>query len=138
MDQQAREITENLVKNAATAILSTVDEKGFPVTRAMLNLPNNSLKQIWFTTNTSSGKIDQIKNNSKGSVYFCAPQEWRGILMKGTITIIEDLETKKKIWQPDWTMYYPEGIEDPDFAVLLLQTEKGYLYNQMQKSEFEI
>jgi general stress protein 26 len=138
LDRETETTILNIISAAESVALSTIDSDGAPATRAMLNLSDNTLKEIWFTTNTSSRKVEQIKKNSKGSAYFCLPKEWRGVLLNGTINVVESLETKHEIWRPDWSMYYPKGVEDPDFTLLLLQPEKGYLYNQMQKSEFSI
>jgi len=136
--QEIHTQTLDLLRKAPSAILSTLDEAGFPEARAMLNLPMNTFKEIWFTTNTSSRKIEQIKRNNRGSVYFCISQEWRGVLLKGSIAIVDDTESKSRIWQPEWEMYYPRGVEDPDYAVLVLRPDSGYLYNQLQKTEFRI
>jgi general stress protein 26 len=40
-------------------------EHGFPHIKAMLKMENRGLKKIWFSTNTSSKRVAQIKKNSK-------------------------------------------------------------------------
>ncbi|HWQ63602.1 MAG TPA: pyridoxamine 5'-phosphate oxidase family protein [Methanospirillum sp.] len=124
----------NLMSEAKTAVLTTIDEDGWPSTRAMLNLRNVETYPdlapvfdshrgdllIYFTTNTSSGKISQIGNNGKASVYYCDPLTWRGLMLGGTISIVSDPALNEKIWQKDWTMYYPGGVHDTDYSILCL------------------
>lgn len=145
MDQMTghdRAIT--LMSEAKAAVLTTIDEQGWPSTRAMLNLRNmetypdlapvfdshqNDLL-VYFTTNTSSGKVSQIKNNEKASVYYCDPLTWRGLMLGGVISVVSDPAIKEKIWQKDWTMYYPGGVFDPDYSILCLvpRVAKYYEY----------
>jgi general stress protein 26 len=128
----------NIIKNAPFVVLSTINEDGFPESRAMLNLKVEDGFTIWFTTNTSSRKIQQIKNNKKASAYFTLHQEWKGVTIEGELEIIEDMETKKKIWQPGWEMYYPKGVEDPDNAIVKLNPKKVRLYGDLKKHSFDV
>jgi general stress protein 26 len=123
-----------LMENAETVYLTTIDLEGFPNTRAMLNLRNkhqypglveffnncNTDLSIYFTTNTSSEKVNHILKNPAVSVYYCNPRNWHGVMLNGHIEIINDLAIKKALWQPDWDMYYPEGVDSEDNAVLRL------------------
>lgn len=123
-----------LMSEAKAAVLTTIDKQGWPSTRAMLNLRNvetypnlvpvfdshrNDLL-VYFTTNTSSGKVSQIESNEKASVYYCDPLTWRGLMLGGVISVVSDPAIKEKIWQKDWTMYYPGGVHDPDYSILCL------------------
>ena len=60
-----------LIDNASTSFVSYVDEAGFPVTKAMLKpRERNGIREIWFSTNTSSNKVKCFLQNNKASVYF--------------------------------------------------------------------
>lgn len=149
-EQQARVLGLKLVEQAEAAYLTTIDDNGFPQTRAMLNLRrkvqypglvdffekrrNDFL--IYFTTNTSSSKIKQIKENPRVSVYYCKPDEWRGLMLGGEIEIITDREIKKALWQEGWEVYYPRGINDPDYAVLCLEPQVARYYHQLNSVQF--
>jgi general stress protein 26 len=122
------------MERVEAAYLTTVDAMGYPRTRAMLNLRN---KRQWgalapafegheedlllyFTTNTSSLKIGQIKANPRVSVYFCDPGQFHGLMLGGDIEIVTDQNLKRGIWQDSWTVYYPLGRDDPDYTILRL------------------
>ena len=146
MDKNAGYIRAlHLMSEAPVATLTTVDENGWPNTRAMLNLRNTSVYPdlipvfdshrqnltLYFTTNTSSGKISQIAHNNKASVYYCIPSEWRGLMLGGLIQVVSDPALKEMIWQKDWVMYYPGGIRDPDYAILSLTPHIAKYYEYL-------
>ncbi|MFH0968836.1 MAG: pyridoxamine 5'-phosphate oxidase family protein [Methanobacteriota archaeon] len=124
-----------LMSEVPAVYLTTIDHGGWPETRAMLNLRNKCRYPgliplfashgkdllLYFTTNTTSGKIAQIANNNKASAYFCAPSEWRGLMLGGTVSVVSDIGIKGNLWQKEWTMYYPGGAEDPDYTILCLK-----------------
>jgi len=123
-----------LISESPAAVLTTIDASGWPNSRAMLNLRNEGRYpdlvpffrpyrqdfRIFFTTNTSSEKVRQIEQNNKASIYYCSPSEWRGLMLGGTISVVSDPALKQAIWQNEWTMYYPGGVQDPDNAILCL------------------
>jgi len=47
----------------------------------MLNIENDDLTKIYFSTNTSSQKIKQIKNNNKASAYFSDSKHFIGLTL---------------------------------------------------------
>lgn len=137
MNDQLKVKCIRLMNSAQAAILTTVDGDGFPCTRAMLNLRNTEMYpglktffkkmddtlSTYFTTNTSSEKMQQIQNNNRVSVYYCNPESFHGVMLSGRIEIIEDMNVKKSLWQKEWTVYCPDGVEDPDNAVLRLRPD---------------
>jgi general stress protein 26 len=135
----AKSELRDLMKQSEAVYLSSIDETGFPLIRAMLNLRNSRIfpalekymdqsDKLYFTTNTSLPKVKQITGNPNVCAYFCIPSEWRGCAVQGTIGIVHDRTVKKALWQESWTMYYPNGIDDPEYTVLLLAPRniKGY------------
>ena len=72
---------ENFIDKATTCLISSVDEEGFPQTRAMLGIRyREGIKEFYFTTNTSSQKVQQFRANEKASVYFYDPVNFVGML----------------------------------------------------------
>jgi general stress protein 26 len=90
---------------------------------------------ILFTTNTSSSKVDHIKNRSAVSIYYHIPESWKGVMFGGDIEIVKDGELKKKLWHDDWIKYYPKGYDDPDHTILQInpRVAKGWAENRTFK-----
>jgi len=86
------------------------------------------IKIFYFTTNTSSMRVAQYRENPKACIYFCDKRFFRGVMLKGFMEVLEDSENKEMIWQDGDTMYYPEGVTDPDYCVLKFTTQSGRYY----------
>ncbi len=149
---ELKKINIELMENSKAVYLTTIDNKGFPCIRALLNLRNKeqypSLVElfgkhdddflIYFTTNTSSNKITQIRANPKVSAYYCIPDNFHGMMVSGNIEIVLDLEIKKMLWQDGWESYYPEGPDDPDNTVLRLRPNFARGWYNSAKFEFKL
>jgi general stress protein 26 len=142
----------DLIKKADAAYLTTIDPNGFPATRAMFNLKNGQqfprladfMSQfdtgftLFFTTNTSSTKIKQIINNRKVSVYYCDTAIYHGVMCQGEIEIVKDKSIKDAIWHDEWQMYYPDGKDSEDYAVLRLGPSYVKQYFNLQQYDMKL
>ena len=128
-----------MIDKAGNAFLSYVDGDGFPITKAMLKpRERNGIKEIWFSTNTSSNKVKCFKANNKASVYFINRRFFRGVSLVGTVEVLETSEEKERMWKTGDTMYYKEGVTDPDYCVLKFTAIKGRYYSNFKSEDFEI
>lgn len=129
----------NLIDRQSTAFIGSVSQDGFPNVKAML-APRKRirLKTIYFTSNTSSMRAAQYRENPKACVYFCDRRFFRGVMLTGTMEVLEDSESKEMIWQEGDTMYYPLGVTDPDYCVLRFTAESGRYYSNFKSENFEI
>jgi len=148
--EEVKEFSLELMESSKAAYLTTIDLQGYPITRAMFNLRNKeqfpefseffekleNTFEIYISTNTSSSKIEHIKKNPKISIYYCEPDDFKGVMFNGDAEIIEDMELKKKIWLDWWTKYYREGLEDPDYTLLRLKPKIANFYYKLQKTIF--
>ena len=130
-----------IIQTADCAQIATFgkdETEGFPEIRALLNLANPKkypkLKDkaisvdgdtltIYFTTNTSSRKIRQIRADNKVCLYFVLPKKFKGVSAIGTIEEVTDQAVKDDFWQTGWYIYYHKGPKDPDYTVLKFTTK---------------
>ena len=129
----------SIFKQARVSIIGSIDEEGFPNIKAMLKpRKNDGLRTFYFTTNTSSMRVKQFKNNSKASIYFFSGILFKGILLKGNMEVMEDQETKNIIWKMSDTQYYSKGVTDPDYCVLKFTAIEGRIYEKFHSTTFKI
>ncbi|WP_041713812.1 pyridoxamine 5'-phosphate oxidase family protein [Cellulosilyticum lentocellum] len=129
----------NLIDKQGVAFISSVDEEGFPNTKAMLPpRKREGIKVFYFSTNTSSMRVQQYKSNPKACLYFCDKRFFRGVMLKGTVEVLEDKESKEMIWQEGDTMYYSKGVADPDYCVLRITIHSGRFYSQFKSEDFNV
>ncbi len=143
---------KQVVEKSKFAYLTTINELGEPETRAMLNLYNREMYpalhavlpfppfEMYFTTNTSSEKMQHIEKNAKSCAYFIIESDWHGIMLNGEIEIVTDIAVKKKIWQDEWVRYYPgqAGYQNPDYSVLKLAAKYMKGWNGREKFKKEL
>lgn len=127
-----------LIKKSKIALLGTQSEDGFPYIKAMMNLKSDGLKKIWFSTNTASRRVSQIVKNPKASVYYYDPEKFKGLLLTGTIAVVRDEASRKELWFDGCEQYYPLGIDDPDYSVLIFTAQKGNFYHELENIDFTI
>ena len=117
-----------VIESTEIVYLSTIDENGYPSTRAMLNLRNKKQYPhlipmygkesneftIYLTTNTSSAKIKEIENNSKAAVYFCNPESFMGTMLQGKIEIVTSKEFKHHGFAKGIDLFYRDKSTIPN------------------------
>lgn len=129
----------NLIDKAKLAYLSYIDGDGFPVIRAMLApRERQGIAEFWFTTNTSSRKVERLRADSRASIYFVDQRFFRGVNLVGTVEVLETPEAKERIWRMGDTLYYPGGVTDPDYCVLHFIAQKGRYYSKFKSEDFEV
>lgn len=129
----------NLIDKQSVCYISSVDSDGFPNTKAMLKPRKyDGLEYIYFSTNTSSMRVAQFRENPKCCLYFCDKRFFRGVMLVGTVEVLEDSAHKEMLWQEGDTMYYPEGVTDSDYCVLRFTTIKGRYYSKFKSEDFEL
>ena len=121
------------------AYISSIDEEGFPTIRAMLR-PNKreGIKTFYFSTNTSSAKINQYIAEPKSCIYFCDHRFFRGVMLKGTMEVLQDAQIKEMLWRRGDSMYYPLGVSDPDYCILKFTATSGKYYSNFKTEGFDI
>ncbi|MDE6720973.1 MAG: pyridoxamine 5'-phosphate oxidase family protein [Bacteroidaceae bacterium] len=129
----------NMADKQKIAFIASVDEQGYPNIKAMLqSRKREGIKVFYFSTNTSSMRVRQYMNDSKACVYFCDSRFFRGAMLRGTMEVLTDAESKEMIWQEGDTVYYPGGVTDPDYCVLKFTASSGRFYSNYRSEEFTI
>ena len=150
--EEAKISALKLISESKAAYLTTIDSDGFPITRAMFNLRNKEqfpefseffqnqedIFTIYISTNTSSTKVEHLKNNPLLCVYFCDADNFQGFMLGGSVEFIDDIKLKKNIWLDWWTKYYPKGIEDSDYTLLRLAPKTGRYYYKLKQVNFKL
>lgn len=128
-----------MADKAKVVYLSYIDSRGFPTTRAMLApREREGIRVFWFSTNTSSQKAAAFRRNPKGSIYFVDRLFFRGVSLSGTVEVLEDPESKERLWRRGDTMYYSRGVTDPDYCVLKFTADRGRYYRNFKSEDFSI
>ena len=130
---------ERFVGKQDVSFVCSVDDDGFPNVKAMLKpRKRNGLKEFWFSTNTSSMRVRQYQDNPKASIYFYHKGliRYEGVMLKGTMEVLTDQATKDMIWRKGDSVFYKQGVTDPDYCVLKFTAESGRYYKDLKTESF--
>lgn len=128
-----------LIDKQGVSFIGSVDDEGFPNMKAMLPPRiREGLRVFYFTTNTSSLRVAQYRQNPKGCAYFCDRRFFRGAMLLGRFEVLEDAASKEMIWREGDSQYYPQGVADPDYCVLRFTAESGRYYSNFHSENFTV
>lgn len=137
--KEAKTMIEKLIDNQETAFIGSIDAEGFPNIKAMLKpRQREGIRTFYFTTNTSSLRVTQFLKDNRSCIYFCDEHLFWGVMMKGIMEVLTDSEYKEMIWREGDTMYYKEGVADPDYCVLRFTASGGRYYSDFKSESFVI
>lgn len=138
MQQEIKDQITALVAENRHILVSSIDENGFPNCKAMFKTEHDGLKTFLFSTNTSSARTAQFLRDPKACIYFKGQEKTNGLMLVGKMEVCTDHETKARLWVDGCEIYYPLGVDDPDYCVLRFQAEKGNYYYDLHKYLFDV
>ena len=128
------------IQKQKVAFVASVDEDGFPNMKAMFVPRKIEGNCFYFSTNTSSLRAQQFMKNPKASIYFYNKGRFKyeGVMLVGTMEVLRDEAIKREIWCAGDTIYYKQGVTDPDYCVLKFTAVKGRHYCSLKSENFEL
>lgn len=136
--EDAVNISLQLAAESKNALVGSIGSEGYPNIKCMFNMEAEGLHTFWFGTNTSSKRVAQFRENSKACVYFVDQEQFKGLMLVGEMEVLEDLESKKRLWREGFEMYYPQGVNDPDYSVLRFKAKTANFYHGLENLTFEV
>ena len=131
----------SFIKKQKVGFVCSIDENGFPNVKAMLKPRKQvELKEFYFSTNTSSMRVKQYLNNPNASIYFYHKGliKYAGVMLTGRMEVLTDQATKDMIWRKGDTIFYKQGVTDPDYCVLKFTAKSGRYYCDLKTESFEV
>lgn len=132
---------EKWIGRRKVALIGSVDGAGFPQIKAMLKpRERRGLRLFYFSTNASSMRVGQYRENPNACVYFFRKGLFRytGVMLKGRMEVLTDRETKDRIWRRGDGIFYKGGKTDPDYCVLKFTAQSGRYYCDLKTEDFTI
>ena len=115
-----------LVKDIDFCMLTTVAENGDLRSRPMSsNGDIDSDGDLWFFTSASSHKVNEIEKLSKVNVSFADPDNQHYVSISGRAQLVRDRKKIDELWRPEFKIWFPNGKDDPDVALLRVSSEQA-------------
>lgn len=117
LDAKIFNAAREIMDEAETCALVTLDNEGRPRVRTMDPfIPEDDLV-IWMGTNPKSRKVRQVKRDPRVTLYFLDNDATGYVMLHGKAELVDDPELKKKFWKKEWNAFYP----DKDKGYLLIK-----------------
>ena len=115
----------DLIKDIRFAMLTTIDADGSLRSRPMGTQEAEFDGDLWFFTGASSPKVDEVERDERVNLSYAAPDDNRYVSISGTARLVRDRAKAKELWNPVLKAWFPDGLDDPDLALLRVRVEKA-------------
>lgn len=124
MENDVQKLGE-LIKDVKIAMLTTVDEDGSLRSRPMATQKTEFDGSLWFFTRASSPKVDEVEKAHEVNLSYAAPDTNTYVSVSGSARLVRDSSKAKELWNPILKAWFPQGLEDPDLALLHVDVAKA-------------
>lgn len=121
---------KEIMEAARYCALITLDKSGHPQVRTMDPFSPNEGMVVWLGTNINSRKVSEIRNDSRVTLYYEAPNGSGYVVIQGDANLIDDSEEKEKYWKEEWEEFYPD--KDSTFTLIKVIPKKLEIISYMQ------
>jgi len=124
-NQSNREQLYELLKKYKIAIMTTVSPDGTLHGRPMAVQEREPDADVWFATALDTAKARDLEANPQiGLTYFDDPSKGY-VSLSGRARISRDPARIKRLWQPDWKLWFPNGPDDPDIVLIKVDVDQA-------------
>jgi general stress protein 26 len=114
-----------LIRDIRVALLTTVDRDGGFHTRPVQTLQVEAERTLWFFTDWSSPKVDELHHDIRVALGYADPAKNRYAAVTGSASLFRDAEKARQLWSIEQRAYYPQGPEDERLALLRVHIERA-------------
>lgn len=117
-----------LIDGNDVAMFTTRRPDGYLVSRPMATQERVSGADLWFVTDVSSNKLDELESDPHVNLayYNMKSREW--VSVSGTAVITQDRNMIRELYKPDWKAWFGDnggaedgGPDDPRLALVLVE-----------------
>lgn len=129
-NEQALEKFRTLVKdvNICMFITNTRDEAETH-TRPMATVDVEDDGTLWFYTDIRSIKVDEVAADHDVHLVYSHPGKDSYLDVWGTASVVKDKDKLKEKWSPMVKVYFSDGVDDPNLALLKVKPQDCYYWD---------
>lgn len=104
--------------------LITAGEQAWPSARLVEPLSNLNDFVFYIGTSPASRKIKEIATCPSVTLAFGNAAENANLIIYGTATVSTEPAIKRRYWKGNWRLFFPDGPNGDDYAVVTVYAEK--------------
>lgn len=123
--KEALQSVKERIKEVRIAILTTISTDGRLHSRPMATNEMDSDGALWFFTNESSAKVDEINRKNVVSLSYSDPANNTYVCLAGEAELVTDHGKMEELFNPLVKAWFPKGLDDPDLALLKVTPQEA-------------
>jgi len=129
-NEEALEKFKSLVKdvNICMFITNTRDDANTH-TRPMATVDVEDDGTLWFYTDIRSIKVDEVEAQHDVHLVYAHPGKDSYLDVWGSASVVTDKQKIKEKWTPMVKVYFSEGTDDPNLALLKVTPKDSYYWD---------
>jgi len=121
----------SLIRQIRVAMLTTETEDGSLRSRPMMTLQADGAS-LWFYTSRSAPKGGEIEDHHAVNLSFSDPQSQIYVSVSGRARLVDDRTRIRALWNDYAKLFFPQGADDPDLALLEVMVEGAEYWDSDQ------
>jgi general stress protein 26 len=114
-----------LIRDIRVGLLTTLDGDGRLHTRPVQTLQVDTDRRLWFFTDWSTPKVDELRHDIRVSLGYADPAAHRYVAVSGSARLFRDSQKATELWSIEQRAYYPNGPADERLALLRVDIERA-------------
>lgn len=133
-NEEAIKKFKKLVEEVRICMFITNTRDEHEHTRPMATVEVDNEGTLWFFTDIRSIKVEEVETDREVHLTFAHPGKESYLDLWGNSSISTDRQLMKEKWSPVVKAYFPNGVEDPNLALMkVVPTEVYYWESETGK-----
>jgi general stress protein 26 len=127
-NEEALKKLKKIVEEVRICMLVTNNKTEHEHTRPMATIEVDDAGALWFFTDIRSIKVEEVANDHDVHLIFSHPGKESYLDLWGRGSINTDRQLRKAKWKPVVKAYFPNGVDDPNLALLKVAPSDVYYW----------
>lgn len=126
-DEEARAKVAEILDDAHVSMVTSTDADGRLVARPMAHQQVEGDADLWYFTDRGSRLVQHVTGGG-AHVNVTVSERGAWVSVDGTAVLVDDVATKRELWNSEVEAWLPEGPEDPGVALVRVEAETGQFW----------
>lgn len=136
--KQAIDKLSEMIKNIEIAMLTTIEQDGSLHCRPMATQRTSFDGELWFFTKANSPKVTEVNQDHNVCLSYADARNNRYVCVTGRADLVRDRQKAQELWSPAYKAWFPEGLNDPELALLKVKVEHAEYWDSASSTMVHI
>jgi general stress protein 26 len=129
------------LKGMEFAMMTTSNKDGGLYSRPMATLEVEEEDfdgKLWFFTKLNTPKVNELYGNPHVNLSYMNSSKQKYASVSGRASISQDRQKMSELWNPLFSTWFPEGLEDPEIALISVTVDSAELWDSPPSSVVQL